>query len=491
MLAALSPATAAYNPTTVVWFPTIASLRAYPSGAATQTQTISLQGAASAGDNGQGSFVWSPTSAAADDGMNVIKPSDASGNGRWLRVLALTALRQSGEPTATSDLPHGFQYGTVVVNTTPNTSPGTGRVFVNVNPASGAAVWGGLGYYDSVNNYWAGRGVFGNACTSCSLNIGIGFLALRNVTTATSDLAIGQNALTTCLSCTEAVAIGEGALQSEATSNGDIAIGQNCFQTKNAPGGFPNTWSVCIGNDAATNIVQIGSSVVIGRGALFNATTFATGVAAVGHGSLFNSDNLNAVDAFGDSAGGGPVTGGTGPFGAINDNNASYLGTGTGKACITGLTDVAAIGPQAVVGCHNDEVVVGGPNVVALSTPGKLLDKWASVTVTNGAGTTLTAANLIAGRLVRSGPGAAFTDTTDTAAAIVQALGGNGMPLAGLRVSIINSSGFAMTIAGGTNVFVSGAAGGGVVNAGANAMFRVQVSNSTAGSESISISREI
>lgn len=70
----------------------------------------------------------------------------------------------------------------------------------------------------------------------------------------------------------------------------------------------------------------------------------------------------------------------------------------------------------------------------------------AITTVGNG---TLTAAGLVGGEIVRTGPTAAFTDTTDTAANIVAA-----GPLAGSSFSILikNSTAFPQTISAGTGV---------------------------------------
>jgi hypothetical protein len=69
---------------------------------------------------------------------------------------------------------------------------------------------------------------------------------------------------------------------------------------------------------------------------------------------------------------------------------------------------------------------------------------------TVGAGT-LTAAALVGGQIGRTGPTSAYTDTTDTAAAIVTALGGF---VAGQTfvTTIKNATAFTQTLAGGTGV---------------------------------------
>jgi len=80
-----------------------------------------------------------------------------------------------------------------------------------------------------------------------------------------------------------------------------------------------------------------------------------------------------------------------------------------------------------------------------------------SANVTVGAGT-LTAAQLLSGLIVRSGSVAAFTDTTDTGAAIDLALGNAAINGANVTIQIKNTTAFAETIAGGTGVTVSGRA---------------------------------
>lgn len=80
-------------------------------------------------------------------------------------------------------------------------------------------------------------------------------------------------------------------------------------------------------------------------------------------------------------------------------------------------------------------------------------DSVAAVT-TVGAGT-LTAANLTDGLINRTGPTSAFTDTTDTAAALYAAVGSN--TAASFYVRIKNATAFAETLQGGTGVTFSSA----------------------------------
>lgn len=66
---------------------TIALLRAMPYAAAAVPSTVFLSGYYAAGDSGGGTFQWSASSTASDDGGMVIKPTGNTGAGRWLRVV--------------------------------------------------------------------------------------------------------------------------------------------------------------------------------------------------------------------------------------------------------------------------------------------------------------------------------------------------------------------------------------------------------------------
>ena len=64
----------------------------------------------------------------------------------------------------------------------------------------------------------------------------------------------------------------------------------------------------------------------------------------------------------------------------------------------------------------------------------------------------LTAASLVGGQIARTGPTAAFTDTTGTAAAIIATLGANFVSGQTFAIRIKNNTGFAETLAAGTSV---------------------------------------
>lgn len=72
--------------TFVQWVPDVVTLRGF---IGIDQMGVYLQGLAVAGDGGQGSFYWSSTATAPDDGQDVIVPSGAA-LGAWLRIPNIT-----------------------------------------------------------------------------------------------------------------------------------------------------------------------------------------------------------------------------------------------------------------------------------------------------------------------------------------------------------------------------------------------------------------
>ena len=103
-------------------------------------------------------------------------------------------------------------------------------------------------------------------------------------------------------------------------------------------------------------------------------------------------------------------------------------------AATTTQTTTAAIAALAVAG--------GQPTIVNTAI------------TTVGAGT-LTAASIVGRLITRTGPTTAFTDTTDTATAIIAALPAAAVVGESFEVIYINNTAFAATLAGGTGVTIS------------------------------------
>lgn len=113
--------------------------------------------------------------------------------------------------------------------------------------------------------------------------------------------------------------------------------------------------------------------------------------------------------------------------------------------------------------------------VLAMAIPAR-----AANAVTNGSGTTLSATNIVAGIITRSGPTSPFIDTTDTAANIIAALpGGTSNPVpnsAAWPLYVQNISATQMTLAAGTNVTLAGDI---IVPAKSTMVAQVQVTSAT------------
>lgn len=91
-------------------------------------------------------------------------------------------------------------------------------------------------------------------------------------------------------------------------------------------------------------------------------------------------------------------------------------------------------------------------------------------------GTTLSAASLICGSITRSGPSAAFTDTTDTAANIIALIGAVVPVNSAIDLFIKNTTNFPQTLTGGTGVTISG---GNIVGPNNFALYAVTVTGAS------------
>lgn len=139
-------------------------------------------------------------------------------------------------------------------------------------------------------------------------------------------------------------------------------------------------------------------------------------------------------------------------------NTTPYPQTVTGGVGV-GVSGVAVI-PANSTGLflvqYTGAATIAMVGVAATPTDLGILEVVTPIT-TVGAGT-LTAAAIAGGVINRSGPTAAYTDTTDTAANIIAALP-NAQLGQSWEATIVNTTGFAETIAGGTGVTLSGLAG--------------------------------
>ncbi|MHB8388141.1 MAG: hypothetical protein ACYDDA_10825 [Acidiferrobacteraceae bacterium] len=116
----------------------------------------------------------------------------------------------------------------------------------------------------------------------------------------------------------------------------------------------------------------------------------------------------------------------------------SQLPSGSPTALVTSL-----VGTQTSFGIYTD---------ISLPIPSSGVPP-ASVTATSGTG--FTAAQMLTGAILRSGPTANFSDTTDTAANIVAALGLNVTVNNGFDFTIANYTAFTETLSGATGVTIT------------------------------------
>lgn len=137
------------------------------------------------------------------------------------------------------------------------------------------------------------------------------------------------------------------------------------------------------------------------------------------------------------------------------------------------VTQTFVPGPRLIDG--SDLLTLVSQLNAALAGVGQIQNS-ANTAVTNNAGTTLAAATIVGGVITRSGPTAAFTDTTATAVGIVAALTGavSGMSF---TTTITNTTQYVETIAGGSGVTASGNL---VIPPGSTGVFLVRLTSLTA-----------
>lgn len=281
----------------------------------------------------------------------------------------------------------------------------------------------------------------------------------------------------------------------------NIMIGRNTGAL-NVFGGYGH--NTVIGDDAGYNInaptvlVNYGSCIAVGRAAGCGWTSDNYCI-SIGHASMFLGGGNSGVTAIGDGAGGADPAGsaawqgsGLTYFGAVNDLNCGYLGRWSGKSSAAIRTNSHALGHLARLPAK-DNVMVLGHGMTAVETAGRVWDGWTRVDITGTVGLTVTAAQLLAGIVVRAGALAGnVNDTTDTAANIVSGgPGANCEVPCSLEMSYgnVTGGGFTTTIVGGTGVAVSGLGLGGAVATTILAKFRLLITNSTPGAEAVTIYR--
>jgi len=176
----------------------------------------------------------------------------------------------------------------------------------------------------------------------------------------------------------------------------------------------------------------------------------------------------------------GPMTVG----GALSGTTADLSGAVTVGGVLSGTT----------AGLSGNVTIGGALNVSgALTANGMLVQSFdtsglpTTITTTNTTpGATLSAAEMISGSIIRTGPTVAFTDTTDTAANIVASFGSNPPVNASYQFVLINQTSVSDTLAAGSGVTISGSA---IIAPENSVTFKVTVTDATSGSQAVTITR--
>lgn len=93
----------------------------------------------------------------------------------------------------------------------------------------------------------------------------------------------------------------------------------------------------------------------------------------------------------------------------------------------------------------------------SLTTTGAVIQQFKVSLISNTAGMTIPAADMVNGYLERQAASAAFSDTTDTATNIIAQIANAAVDVTFI-FRILNQTGYTMTLAGGTGVTINGTA---------------------------------
>jgi hypothetical protein len=159
------------------------------------------------------------------------------------------------------------------------------QIITNIASASGSNAASGLLQYNEGNtnggsaNFFIGSG--GNPSVTSSDNIGIGFQALRLVTSGSFNIAIGVFAMNDLVTGGDNTAIGFGAFGSSVAGNFNSAFGLHSLASSTSGDG-----NTAIGVNSLINNVSGSYNTAIG----YNSGTSASGVSNIYVGSAGGSE---------------------------------------------------------------------------------------------------------------------------------------------------------------------------------------------------------
>lgn len=337
-------------------------------------------------------------------------------------------------------------------------------------------------------------------------NFAIGDATTAPVMNGASDnFILGHGAGQSLTSGCQNILIGTQNGQSLTNDCGNVLIGYLVAPLLHN-GIIPLNFNTAIGNQSLRSCTQCGSNVAVGRGTML-AATIDDHNTAVGHAAMFPGLNNSQDTALGDGAGGAAVTGtpipsgqtppipnvGTNVFGFNGDKTITCTGEGCGKATAAGLFNSWCYGDYCRMPARNNVGWLGN-GMAAVGMSGRFWDGSFLTTVTGNAGVTINCSSILAGFIDRTGTiNAAFNDQMPTAAAIVSCVsGGPGnsgeVPIA-LKFTYENDgTGGTSTLTGNTGTTVNGQTV--VTPNNTISHWMVRITNSIAGSEAVTITRD-
>lgn len=294
-------------------------------------------------------------------------------------------------------------------------------------------------------------GAFAGKYTNTDRNCFFGYSAGKYNTIGYALTCLGYKAGVLNTTGVRNTSVGFHAQFQNTSGSDNVAIGFQALYSQ-----LNNSNNVSVGSQSAQNCV--GSSNVF-LGALA--------------GYLNNSVAITYNYAFGTTIGSESKI--YGNSGVAVGYNATIGADGTPQ------DNTIAIGSNTSNKVANTTKIGNAQNVTTLS--GILRSRQIFNANTTGAGTTYTAAQFASSSIERSGPGAPFSDTTPTAAALVALVGGAEVGT-GYDLYIRNLTGFTMTLLAGAGITLLGTT---ACAGGRTRLYKIQFSNVTSGSETANI----
>lgn len=364
----------------------------------------------------------------------------------------------------------------------------------NDNVALGAQV---LRTLSTGSRNFAGANSAGFSLTTGSDNIFIGGNAGRAATTASQNIIMGLNAgssLTTNAGANEtdpSVVIGfnAGEWLMSTGDGGNVIIGAGAGgPAAGSTAGVTAYRLTAVGHNAGTSITQGIHNTLVGDSAGFSLTIGGSNV-YIGRGVGRSNVSGGFNTAIGHAAA-TLFTLGTGNVhvgdGAGNAGNIGIPRTGSNNVAIgevagtLGAADSSSIAIGALTAVNGSNLTAIGVGQTAAYISGRLAWTVTDSAISNAAGVTLTAAQMLGGIITRSGA-IAVSDTTASAAAIVAAIPGCEVGSTAF-LYIINNNTALLTLLAGSGVTLAATTTTATLF---TRLYAIEVTNATVGTEAV------